>query len=403
MVWARPSQLEPPGDWNVWLVQAGRGFGKTRIGSEWVRERARLNPKARIAIVGATAADARDTMVEGESGVLAVSPPWFRPGYEPSKRRLTWPNGARATLFSAEEPDRLRGPQHTDAWADELAAWERDEDTWDQLQLGLRLGQRPRVVVTTTPRPTKLVKALAKDAGTFVTRGSTYDNRANLSRVFLDKITKAYEGTRLGRQELYAELLEDTPGALWTLTQLEALRVSKAPPLRRVVVAVDPSVSATDNSDECGIVVAGIGDHDGHGYILADLSGVMSPHDWATKAVWAYHHFQADAIVVETNNGGEMIELTIKTIDRSVRVKSVHASRGKRTRAEPVAALDEQGSIHHVGVLKGLEDQMTTWDATSASRSPDRVDARVWAITDLMLGTAGQRTVIHDYDETDYE
>jgi phage terminase large subunit-like protein len=381
--WARPNQIAPEGAWHVWLVSAGRGYGKTRTGAEWVNDRAKRNPHERIALIGATAADTRDVMVEGESGILAVSPPWNRPHYEPSKRRLTWPNGAMATTYSAEEPDRLRGPQHGAAWADEVAAWAYPE-TWDQLMFGLRLGTDPRVIATTTPRPTALIRRLMKDPHTVVTRGSTFENAANLAPSFLADVRRKYEGTRLGRQELFAELLDDTPGALWNYAQIDALRVPRAPALRRIVVAIDPAVTANEESDETGIVVAGLGE-DGHGYVLQDLSGKFSPDGWARLAVQAYRTYEADRIIAEVNNGGDLVERVIRTVDPHVPYTAVHASRGKRVRAEPVAALDEQGRVHHVGSFAALEDQMCTWDSTTGERSPDRMDARVWAITELML------------------
>jgi len=322
----------------VWLLLAGRGFGKTRVANEWVRYRVESGQAQRIALVARTAADVRDVVVEGESGLLAISPPWNRPTYEPSKRRLTWPNGAIATTYSGDQPDQLRGPQHDTALADELAAW-RYPEAWDQLMFGLRLGNDPRVVVATTPRPTPIVKKLAAHRRGVVTRGSTLENVANLAPVFLDNILETYQGTRLGRQELDAEILDDNPGALWKRDQIEALRVNAAPALKRVIVAVDPS--ATSGGDETGIVVAGIGADD-QGYVIDDLSLQGSPHEWASRAVGAYHTQQADRLIGETNNGGEMVELTIRTVDKNVSYKGVHASRGKRTRAEPVAALYEQ-------------------------------------------------------------
>ena len=367
----------------MWLVLAGRGWGKTKTGAEWIRSRVR-NPRARIALVGPTASDVRDVMIEGESGIMASSPPWDRPIYEPSKRRLTWKNGAVATAFSGEEPDRLRGPQHTDAWADELAAW-KYPDTWDQLMFGLRLGQDPRVLVTTTPRPIPIVKQLLGDPTTRITRGSTFDNRANLADAFIDKIRKKYEGTRLGRQELFAEVLDDTPGALWTLSRIEALRVRKPPALKRIVIAIDPAVTSEEESAETGIVAVGLGEDD-EGYVLADGSGKFSPDGWARAGVDAYRDWEADRIVAEVNNGGDLVETVVRTVDANVPYTAVRASRGKRTRAEPIAALYEQGRVHHVGVHKDLEDQMTTWDASSGAKSPDRMDALVWGLTELMLG-----------------
>lgn len=390
--WARPNQLPPEGDWRIWLLLAGRGFGKTRTGAEWVRAEVESGRRGRIALVAPTAADGRDVMVEGESGILAISPPWFRPLYEPSKRRLTWPNGAIATVYSADEPDRLRGPQHDGAWADELAAWQYPE-AWDMLMFGLRLGQDPRAVVTTTPKPVRLIKELLADKTVAVTRGSTYENAANLAPAFLRQIVAKYEGSRLGRQELYAEILEDVEGALWQRQRIDELRVARAPELLRVVVAVDPSASDDDTSDEAGIIVAGVS-RDGHGYVLADLSGRLSPDGWARRAVHAYKEWLADRIVAEVNNGGDMVEHTIRTVDPGVPIKKLHASRGKFTRAEPVAALYEQGKVHHVGYFPALEDQMCTW--TPGQPSPDRMDAMVWALTELMI-TGGQGTAWLQY------
>lgn len=380
---ARDSQYPPDGDWRAWLICAGRGFGKTRTGAETVRIWAEDDPKARIALVGRTAADVRDVMVEGESGILAVCPEKQRPVYEPSKRRLTWPNGAIATTYSADEPNLLRGPQHTKAWVDELAAW-RYPDAWDQLQLGLRLGSNPQVIVTTTPRPTKIIRELLKAPTTHVTRGSTYENKANLAPAFLEAIIRKYEGTTMGRQELYAEVLDEMPGALWTRALLDGCRVSQAPQLTRIVVAIDPAATATSESDETGIVVAAMG-LDKHCYVLADLSGRYSPDKWGGIAVREYRQRQADRIVYETNQGGDMVAHTLRTVDPNAALKGVRASRGKAARAEPVAALYEQRRVHHVGVFAELEDQLCNW-APGAGDSPDRLDALVWAVSELMLG-----------------
>ena len=385
-VWARPAQLPPPGDWRVWLLLAGRGFGKTRSGAEWVRAQVETGAATRIALVAPTAADARDVMVEGESGLLAISPDDDRPTYEPSKRRLTWPNGAIATLFSADEPERLRGPQFDAAWCDELAAW-RYPEAWDNLMLGLRLGAHPRVVATTTPKPVRLIRALLKAPDCVVTRGTTFENADNLAPSFLDAIVKHYEGTRLGRQELEAELLEDVPGALWTRDTIERARIAAPPTLRRVVVAIDPAASSGDNADETGIVVAGLGE-DGHGYVLDDLSGRYRPHEWAVRAIAAYRERAADRIVAEANNGGEMVEATLRAVDASVAYKPVHAARGKITRAEPVAALYEQNRVRHAGAFPSLEDQMCGFAPQiirAGAPSPDRVDALVWALSELMV------------------
>jgi phage terminase large subunit-like protein len=389
----------PGSDWTTWLVLAGRGFGKTRCGAEWVRACVcGATPLARgryrrVALVAETAADARDVMVEGESGLLSIHPDGFRPDYQPSKRRLVWPNGAVATLYNAVEPGQLRGPQHEAAWADELAKWRYGEETWDNLQFGLRLGARPRQVVTTTPKPSKFLRQIMSDPATVVTRGSSYENIANLAPAFLKRIIAKYEGTRLGRQELNAELLEDTPGALWTRARLDELRVAKAPELRRIVVAVDPAAGSGESNDETGIVVAGLG-LDGQGYVLEDASLRGSPDAWGRAAVMAYRRWAADRIIGEVNNGGEMVEHVIRTVDKSVPYKAVRASRGKVSRAEPVAALDEQGRVHHVGGFPELEDQMCAFargfDRASAGFSPDRVDARVWALSELMLTPAGE-------------
>jgi len=389
--WARPAQLPPAGGWTSWLILAGRGFGKTRASVEWAREQAESMPGSRGALVARTAADVRDVLVEGESGILAVSPPWFMPVYEPSKRRLTWPNGSVATLYSADKPDVLRGPQHHWAVADELAAW-RFEEAWDMLMMGLRLGQHPRVLIATTPRPTKIIKGLLTDPYTTVTRGSTYENRSNLAPAFFRQILRRYEGTRLGRQELYAEVLDDVPGALWTRATLDGNRVNAVPALQRIVVAIDPAITADDEANETGIVVAGV-DEQEHGYVLEDLTVRGSPAQWAETAVQAYDRWQADRIVAEVNQGGDMVEHTVRTAarelasqgrraTRNAAFRQVRATRGKHTRAEPISALYEQGRVHHVGMFAELEDQMCTW--VPGEDSPDRMDALVWAMTELM-------------------
>ncbi len=394
--WARPNQLPPRGSWRVWLLLAGRGFGKTRTGAELVRARVAARTARRLALVAPTAADARGVMVEGESGILAISPQWDRPRYEPSKRRLTWRNGAIATFYSADEPERLRGPQHDAAWCDELTSW-RYPEAWDMLMFGLRLGQDPRVVVTTTPRPTTLLRALVADPAVAVTRGTTYENRPNLAPDFVEQIVRKYEGTRLGRQEIEAEILDDVPGGLWNRGIIEAARVRSAPSLIRIVVAIDPAVTSGEMADETGIIVAGK-DVVGHGWVLADLSGRYRPTEWAKTAIAAYRAHCADRIVAEVNNGGEMVEATLRVIDPNLPVVGVRASRGKVTRAEPVAALYEQGRVHHIGAFPQLEDQMCSLvrgghdgvDGRGARFSPDRVDALVWALTDLVAPMAGE-------------
>jgi len=391
-VYRRPSQATPVGDWRVWLILAGRGWGKTRTGAEFIREQVDAGNAEHIALVGPTAGDVRDTMIEGESGLLGIYPASQRPKYEPSKRRVTFHNGAVATAFSADEPDRLRGPNHDLAWADELAAW-RYADAWDMLQFGLRIGKQPRTVVTTTPKPIPIVKRLvATDDGTVhITKGSTFDNSLNLAGSFLDEVTARYEGTRLGQQELYAEILDDVEGALWDRDQIEEHRVTVHPPLKRIVVGVDPSAGSKATSDETGIVVVGLGEN-GEGYVLDDVSLRGTPNDWGRAAVAAYHKFSADRIVAESNQGGEMVSHTLRTVDENVPIKLVHASKGKATRAEPISALYEQGRVHHHGFHASLEDQMTEW-VPGVGNSPDRVDALVWGLTELMLGHKQQPVV----------
>lgn len=391
---ARDSQLAPPGDWRTWLILAGRGFGKTRCGAEWVLDLAARGTHRRIHLVGATAADVRDTMIEGESGILTIAPPWNRPDYRPSKRVLVWKNGVRALCFTAEKPRQLRGPQCHAAWGDELAAWQYT-DAWDQLQMGTRLGSDPKTCVTTTPRPTKIIRELLASPSTRTTRGTTYDNAANLAPQWYAETLKKYEGTRLGRQELNAEVLGDTPGALWTLARLDATRVAVAPDLTRVCVAVDPSATSSETSAETGIIGAGV-DADGEGFVLGDRSGKYSPAEWGETAVLFHDELEADFIVAEANQGGEMVGHVIRSAAEKlyregkrssvhVVVRLVHASRGKQTRAEPIAAFFEQARAHLVGVLAKLEDQLTTWDASSGAPSPDRLDALVWALWALMI------------------
>lgn len=394
--WARQNQLQPEGDWTYWLILAGRGFGKTRTGAETVRQWVKTIDM--VNLIGATADDARDIMIEGESGILAVCPEIERPEYKKSDRKLVWPNGATSLIFTADEPERLRGKQHKALWADEMAAW-RYQDAWDQAKLGLRLGPHPKAIITTTPRPVRNVTDLVKDSAAVVTRGTTYDNRANLAPTFFDEIIKRYEGTRLGRQELNAEILLDVPGALWTREMISHLPLSAAPMMQRIVVAVDPSASSNDNSNECGIVVDGLGG-DGRGYVIADRSGVMSPREWATKAVAAYHEFQADCIVVEVNQGGDMVAAVIRSVDTNVPVKAVRASRGKYIRAEPISALYARGAVSHLESFEALEDQMCTYTPDFDRQlygSPDRLDAHVWGMTELFPAM----TLPIDHDEDD--
>ena len=382
--WARPDQRPPVGEWRVWVILAGRGYGKTRCGAEWVLGQVARGRK-RIALIGETKAAARDVMVEGESGILSCAGEQ-RPLYEPSKRRLTWSNGAIAVCYSGDEPDQLRGPQHDAAWLDELAKYRYAEETWSNLDLGLRLGEDPQAVVTTTPRPIPIIRELVGDQNATITRGSTYDNLPNLAESFASRIIDRYEGTRLGRQELHAEILDDVPGALWQRDDIDGPRRSAAPDLERIVVGIDPAVSADGDADETGIVVAGVADS--RAYVIEDLSGHYTPSEWASAALRAYYRHNADRIVAEVNQGGEMVEHTIRTLDRNASYTPVRASRGKITRAEPIAALYEQRRVHHVGLFPELEDQLCTYTAAT-TESPDRLDAMVWALTDLMLDARG--------------
>ncbi|MEQ1888639.1 MAG: terminase family protein [Alphaproteobacteria bacterium] len=398
--WARPKQLAPPGNWAGWVILAGRGAGKTRTGAEWVRAMVESGRMGRLALVAETAADCRDVLVEGESGILSVSPPWNRPVYESSKRRLTWPNGAIATLYNGTEPDQLRGPQHDGGWLDELAKYRYAQETMDMFLFGLRLGADPRYLVTTTPRPIKLIKEMVKDPYIVVTRGSSLENLSNLSPTYRRNVIDRYAGTRLGRQEIDAEILTDTPGALWTLDILDQHRVRAAPEMTRIVVAIDPAVksgqgkSGQENADH-GVVVAGIA-NDGRCYVLQDLSLSGSPDQVMKVAVQAYHAHRADRVIAEVNNGGDWIEAVIRKIDANVSYKAIHASRGKIVRAEPVSALYEQGRVSHVGAMPALEDQMIEYTGDRSERSPDRMDALVWAVTELMLGSKEAFTVKED-------
>lgn len=390
---AHEHQKEPDGDWTTWLLLGGRGAGKTRAGAEWIRGVANDNRNAAaiappaIALVAETYADAREVMIDGPSGIRAVSAPGSVPTYEVSRRRLVWPDGAIAYAFSAEDPDGIRGHQFTAAWSDEFAKWRYAEETWSNLQLALRLGDKPRQIVTTTPRPMALLKRLMKAPTTELRRATTYDNRAHLSEAFFTEIANAYEGTALGRQELLGEIVDDVAGALWTWNLIEASRISLAPDLDRIVVAVDPPATGGENADECGIVVAGVAYCGGAltAFVLADRSAAgLSPRQWAERTAAAFHEFSADRIVVEVNQGGDMAKAVIAQVDASVPIRGVHATRGKRLRAEPVAALYEQGRVRHVGAFPKLEDQMATYTG-EGGKSPDRLDALVWAITDLML------------------
>jgi phage terminase large subunit-like protein len=381
------------------VILGGRGAGKTRAGAEWVRARALgldgAPPARRIALVGETLGDVRRVMIEGVSGLMPVHPDEDRPRLEISKLQVVWPNGAVAQMFSAENPDALRGPQFDCAWVDELAKWRRAEETWDMLQFALRLGETPQALVTTTPRPLPLLKKIMADAASVVTRAATAANAANLAPSFIEEMTRRYAGSALGRQELLGEIVDERAGALWRRDWIESHRVSAAPDLQRVVVAVDPPVTATAKSDACGIVVAGVG-ADARAYVLADrtLQG-REPGQWARAAVAAYKDFTADAIVAETNQGGDLVATLLKQIDEHVPVRQVRATRGKWLRAEPVAALYAEGRVSHVGSFSKLEDQMCAFgaDGLVAGRSPDRLDALVWALTDLMIDAAPRARV----------
>ena len=393
--WARPEQLPPPGDWRIWLICAGRGFGKTRAGAEWVNHIARTHADARIALVGSSIGEARSVMVEGESGILACASGSASPQFEASLKRLTWPNGAQAHLYSAAEPEGLRGPQHSHGWCDEIGKWDNASDRaiicWDNLLMGLRLGDDPRLLATTTPRAVPLMKRLideAQSGSVSITKGSTFDNGANLPPPFLKAMHSQFGSTTLGRQELDGEMLEDLEGALWNRSLLEACREAwAAEDVSRIVVGVDPPASA--NGDECGIVVAGI-TPSGAGKVLADCSvSKASPEGWARAVAAAMTHWQADRVIAEANQGGAMVESVLRAADCQMPIKLVHASRGKVARAEPIAALYEAGRVRHAGMFGKLEDQlcglMTGGAYQGPGKSPDRADALVWALTELML------------------
>jgi phage terminase large subunit-like protein len=387
---ARSDQHPPTDDeWLTWFLMSGRGSGKTRTGSEYTHRM--TEHTGRMALVGATGPDARDIMIEGESGLMTIAPPGLRPNFEPSKRRLSWPNGCVATVFSAEEPDRLRGPEHGYAWVDEPAHFALIQEVWDNLMFGLRIGKRPRVVCTTTPKPRPWVKELVKDPTTRVAKASTYDNLDNLAPAFAQRILAKYQGTRLGRQELHGEILEDVEGALWTWEMIEPDRVPIAPdPMQRVVVAVDPAGGAKRTNDETGIVVVGV--LDGHLYVLADRSGRFSPYGWAMAVDAAYEEFGADAVVAETNYGGEMVTSNLKSAGVPKRVIGVTSRRGKAIRAEPIVAIYEQHKAHHVGVFRELEDELTSWQPYEDRDSPNRLDALVHGATNL-VGRSQMATV----------
>jgi len=420
-VWARPlttngdgtygGQLPPPGQWDTWLVLAGRGYGKTRVGAEWCRKEA-MSQELRFAFIAQDPGDARKVMIYGDSGIMAVSPEKERPTYNPSLKLLNWPNGSQAEVFSAWSPDDLRGPQFHRYWGDELASWKHGQATWDMLQFGLRLvaadGSQPHGVVTTTPRPLRLLKEIMKDPGTVITTGSTYENIANLAAGFIRRVIRKYEKTALGAQELYARILDEASGALWDRKTLEEHRKNynfkPKNGYMRIVVAVDPMARASENArrrvapPETGIIVFGV-DEDGHGFVLDDVSiENAKPSEWAPRAIDAYHRWEADCIIAEVNNGGDMVEDVIIGRDKTVPVRMVTASRGKKTRAEPVSSLYSQGQIHHVGMFAALEDQLCTWTGADGEPSPDRLDALVWAATETMIGNDDGGTADVDPD-----
>ncbi|MBR9843306.1 MAG: DNA-packaging protein [Rhodobacteraceae bacterium] len=401
--WAYEHQLPPEGNWKTWVILGGRGAGKTRAGAEWVRAQVEGNGPEdagrakRVALVGETVEQVREVMIFGESGILACSPPDRKPIWEAGRKRLVWPNGAIAQVFSAHDPESLRGPQFDAAWVDELAKWKKGQETWDMLQFGLRLGERPRVCVTTTPRNVEILKEILARESTVTTHAPTEANRAHLAGSFLEEVRARYEGTRLGRQELDGVLLDEAEGALWTLDSLDAVRVKEMPEMDRIVVAVDPPVTGHSASDECGIVVAGVVQRGPVGewqaYVLDDATvRGASPAAWARVAVAAYETWEADKLVAEVNQGGDLVAEVVRQVDPTVPYKAVRASRGKVARAEPVAALYEQGRVHHVGTHADLEDQMRKMTITGfdGSGSPDRVDALVWALHELMIEPSAQ-------------
>ena len=407
-VWLREKQRPPRGDWSVWLLKCGRGFGKTLTGSYWTNQRAMEFPGRWIALVAQKPSDARDYMIEGPGGLLKNIRRSERPDYEPSKRRLSWPNGSWATIYSSEEPDQLRGFSGDTAWLDEFAKFPNPKEVWEQLQFGMRerSSDRPRCLITTTPRPLQILKSIERDPTTATVEGSSYENRDNLDAKWFSGLVK-YEGTRIGRQEIHGEILEDVSGALWSRDQIEKLRVTDlklVPTMRRIVVAIDPAATSGEDADETGIIVAGLG-QDGHGYVLDDGSGRMVPNEWAGRALdlASKREWHAELIVAEVNNGGEMVENTLRVIEPEVNFKAVHASRGKVTRAEPISTLYEQGLVHHVQGFPELEDQLCSFtlafDRKAAGYSPDRLDALVWAFTELMVDQSSAEGWIDFYSK----
>jgi phage terminase large subunit-like protein len=407
-IWALPHQKEPDGDWDTWVILGGRGAGKTRAGAEWVRDLVEgatplsKGAYSRVALIGETIEQAREVMVFGDSGILACSPPDRKPIWNATRKCLTWPNGAEAWVMSAHNSEALRGPQFDAAWLDEMAKWKNAQEAWDMLQFTLRLGHDPRTLVTTTPRNQRLLKELLKDEGTKITHAPTQANWMHLAPKFVERIIAKYGNSRTGRQEIEGVLLTDVENALWTSDQLDQCRVEQARELDRIVVAVDPPASSGERADACGIVVAGACTQgpvrDWRAIVLADLTLKQArPHKWAQAVLWAYQHYQADRVVAEVNQGGEMVEAVLRQQSELLPYRSLRASKGKIARAEPVSALYEQGKVSHCGDLRALEDQMCemTLSGFVGSGSPDRVDALVWALTDLMIEPANKRTEPH--------
>jgi len=404
--YARTQQMPAPSDWTNWLLLGGRGAGKTRTGAEWTRGMATgdkcftSHPVSNIALVAETYADAREVMIEGQSGLLAIHTRHNRPVWISSRRRLEWPNGAVAQVFSSEDPDGLRGPQFSAAWVDELAKWKNPQATWDMLQFGLRLGAFPRQVITTTPRPIKLLKEIIADKRTLISRMATDDNRQHLAAGFFGRIVDIYRGTKLGRQELDGEIIDERSDTLWQRDCLDQHRIqaasspspSPSPPLQRIVVAVDPPVTGKATSDACGIIVAGIG-VDRRAYVLEDQTlQAVSPARWVAMVTQLFDKYEADQVVIETNQGGDMAESVLRNACPHLPIRQVKATRGKWLRAEPVAHLYERGLVSHVGALPELEDEMCDFglEGLTSGASPDRLDALVWALTDLLLDKSGQ-------------
>ena len=403
--WGRPSQQVPEGEWTWWMILAGRGWGKTRTGAETVNHWVKIAKRPiRIALVAETKKDAREVIALGESGILETAPPWMKPKYEVSKGLITWPNGCQGFLYSGEEPDQLRGPQFHKAWVDEWAKYQYPVETMDNLEMALRLGSHPQGIITTTPRPLPMIKEMLIDPDVVVTRGSSYENRVNLAPNYIKRVIKKYEGTRLGRQELYAEVLDDVEGGFWTRALLDKYRIKKGdrlPEMVRIAIAVDPATTSGADSNETGIMAGGKGT-DGKMYLFDDLSGVFTPEQWARRVVTNYDRFEADAVVGEANNGGDLVERNIRTIEHQgpVKYRKVNASRGKHVRAEPASTIHEQGKIVFVGQFPQLEDQLIffTPEGYEGVGSPDRGDAFVWLVWFLMIaGSSGE-----EYDPNEW-